>query len=205
MHIAWMRVAEVSCHSVNSEWHEHLWAYVITWPLASFLPATQASQSVIIYRFILCQRVAGGAVPISATSGDRRGTPWTVRQSIAGPHTDRDKQPFTLTLTPMVNLECPIYLIPTLHVFGLWEEAGEPGENPRTHGENMQTPCRKALVPTGARTRVFSLQERISTTYLYRQNPQKYWGIIFLPISPTPIHILIMHDIKTSLLLLKLY
>ena len=27
-----------------------------------------------------------------------------------------------------------------LHVFGLWEEAGEPGENPRKHGENMQTP-----------------------------------------------------------------
>ncbi|MEQ2226445.1 hypothetical protein ILYODFUR_027560 [Ilyodon furcidens] len=28
-------------------------------------------------------------------------------------------------------------------VFGLWEEAGVPSENPRMHGENMQTPCRK--------------------------------------------------------------
>ena len=33
-----------------------------------------------------------------------------------------------------------------MHVFGRWEEAGEPGENPRIHGENMQTPHRKAPV-----------------------------------------------------------
>uniref|UniRef100_A0A3Q3JVX1 G-protein coupled receptors family 1 profile domain-containing protein n=1 Tax=Monopterus albus TaxID=43700 RepID=A0A3Q3JVX1_MONAL len=39
---------------------------------------------------------------------------------------------------------------PKLHVFGLWEEAGVPGENPRKHGENMQTPHRKVL--GGART-----------------------------------------------------
>ena len=31
-----------------------------------------------------------------------------------------------------------------MHVFGQWEEAGVPGENPRIHGENMQTPHRKA-------------------------------------------------------------
>ena len=30
-----------------------------------------------------------------------------------------------------------------MHVFGQWEEAGVPGENPRIHGENMQTPHRK--------------------------------------------------------------
>ena len=97
---------------------------------------TQGHQSVIIYRFILCQRVAGGAVPISATSGDRRGTPWTVRQSIAGPHTDRDKQPFTLTLTPMVNLECPIYLSP--HCMFL--DCGRKPENPeRTHAHTGRT------------------------------------------------------------------
>ena len=41
--------------------------------------------------------------------------------------THRDKQPFTLTFTPRGNLESPI----NLHVFGLWEEAREPGENPR--------------------------------------------------------------------------
>ena len=80
-------------------------------------------------------------------SGERRGTPWTGRQSIAG-QTHRDRQPFTLTVTPMVNLEYPISLVPILHVFGLWEEAGVPGENPRLHGENMQTPHRKIPRPS---------------------------------------------------------
>uniref|UniRef100_A0A8C4SVK0 Sorting nexin 19b n=1 Tax=Erpetoichthys calabaricus TaxID=27687 RepID=A0A8C4SVK0_ERPCA len=32
---------------------------------------------------------------------------------------------------------------PNLHVFGLWEETGAPGGNPRRHGENMQTPHRE--------------------------------------------------------------
>ena len=27
-----------------------------------------------------------------------------------------------------------------MHVFGQWEETRVPGENPRTHGENIQTP-----------------------------------------------------------------
>jgi len=30
-----------------------------------------------------------------------------------------------------------------MHVFGWWEEVREPGENPRIHGENMQTLHRK--------------------------------------------------------------
>ena len=30
-------------------------------------------------------------------------------------------------------------------VFGRWEEAGEPGENPRIHGENMQTGQKQLL------------------------------------------------------------
>ena len=29
---------------------------------------------------------------------------------------------------------------PNMQAFGWWEEAGVPGENPRTHGENKQTP-----------------------------------------------------------------
>jgi len=37
-----------------------------------------------------------------------------------------------------------------LHAFGWWEEAGEPGENPHMHGENMQTPHRKMGVEPGA-------------------------------------------------------
>jgi len=28
-------------------------------------------------------------------------------------------------------------------VFGQWEEAGVPGENPHIHGENMQTPTER--------------------------------------------------------------
>ncbi len=67
---------------------------------------------------------------------DRRGTPWTGRQSVTGP-SYRDRQPLTFTATG--NLESPI----NLHVFGLWEEAGE---NPRRHEENMQTPHRRAPV-----------------------------------------------------------
>jgi len=39
---------------------------------------------------------------------ERRGTPWTGRQSITGPH--RDKQPNTLTFTPKDNLELSINL-----------------------------------------------------------------------------------------------
>ncbi|MDF4321764.1 hypothetical protein P3377_24610, partial [Vibrio parahaemolyticus] len=60
------------------------------------------------------------------TLGERQGTPWTGHQTITG-LTHRDRQPFTLTFTPTDNLESPI----NLHVFGLWEEAGVPGENPR--------------------------------------------------------------------------
>ena len=42
-----------------------------------------------------------------------------------------------------------------MHVFGWWEEAGVPGENPRIHGENMQTPHRKA--PGGVEPGTLSL------------------------------------------------
>ncbi|MEQ2222468.1 hypothetical protein ILYODFUR_026743 [Ilyodon furcidens] len=43
------------------------------------------------------------------------------------------------TLVPRGNLERPI----NMHVFAPWEEAGGPRENPRMHGKNIQTPCRK--------------------------------------------------------------
>lgn len=46
------------------------------------------------------------------------------------------RQSFTLTFTAMGNLELLVALTP-LHVFGLWGEAGLPGEN-------MQAPHRKA-------------------------------------------------------------
>ncbi len=44
-----------------------------------------------------------------------------------------------------------------LHVFGLWEEAGEPGENPRGHGENTETPHRKVPPQPGIKPTAFSL------------------------------------------------
>ncbi len=36
-----------------------------------------------------------------------------------------------------------------IHVFGLWEEGGVPGENPRRHEENMQIPRRRAPAAGG--------------------------------------------------------
>ncbi|MED6287671.1 hypothetical protein CHARACLAT_018674 [Characodon lateralis] len=43
--------------------------------------------------------------------GERHGTPWTGRQSIAGQHRDiQDKQPCTHSFTPKGNLERPINL-----------------------------------------------------------------------------------------------
>jgi len=49
-----------------------------------------------------------------------------------------------------------------MHVFGRWEEAGVPGENPRIRGENMQTPHRKAICKA-----VFA---KVKTVY-----PDMYW------------------------------
>jgi len=76
--------------------------------------------------------------------GERRGTPWTGRQSITGPHRDKwDTRPCTpmLPLTPRVNLEPPRN--PT---YMIWTVGGSrsTGQNPRIHGENMQTLHRKA-------------------------------------------------------------
>ncbi|MEQ2208082.1 hypothetical protein XENOCAPTIV_024824 [Xenoophorus captivus] len=51
------------------------------------------------------------------------------------------ERPCTHSFTPKGNLERPINL--TVMYFGLWEEAGVPGENPHMHRENMQTLCRK--------------------------------------------------------------
>uniref|UniRef100_A0A3Q3WUH7 Uncharacterized protein n=1 Tax=Mola mola TaxID=94237 RepID=A0A3Q3WUH7_MOLML len=48
---------------------------------------------------------------------------------------------------PLASLKVKILMVICLylHVFGLCEEAGVPGENPRRHRENMQTLHRKAL------------------------------------------------------------
>ena len=68
------------------------------------------------------------------SSGERRGTHWTGRQSIAGPH--GDKQPHTLTLTPKDNLESPINLT------CMFLDGGRKPEYPeRTHAYTGRT-CR---------------------------------------------------------------
>lgn len=65
----------------------------------------------------------------SCVPGERRGSPWTGRQSVAGQHRDiQDKQPFTHTLTPRENLEKPINLTV------MFLDCGRKLENPeRTH------------------------------------------------------------------------
>lgn len=73
-------------------------------------------------------RITVGLQPIPAAIGQEVGYgPWTHCQSI-GELTQRDKQPFPLTFTPMANK----------NVFRLWKEAGE-----RIHADmgGTQTAC----------------------------------------------------------------
>jgi len=74
----------------------------------------------------------GGWSLSQQSSGERRGTPWTRRQSITGPH--RDKQPHTLTLTPKDNLESPVNLT------CMFLDGGRKPEYPeRTHAYTGRT------------------------------------------------------------------
>jgi len=77
----------------------------------------------------------GGLSLSQRSSGERRGTPWTGRQSIIGPHRDkRDKQPHTLTLTPKDNLESPINL-----TFIFLDGGRKPEYPERTHAYTGRT------------------------------------------------------------------
>ncbi|MEQ2278968.1 hypothetical protein AMECASPLE_004702 [Ameca splendens] len=92
------------------------------------------SQSVILYHFFHSGLWGAGAY-FQQSTGERWGPPWTGRQSIAGQHRDtQDKLSCTHSFTPKGNVETNQ---PNSHVFGLWEEAGVPGENPHKHGKNM--------------------------------------------------------------------
>jgi len=60
----------------------------------------------ILYPLNPSVRLGGGLEPIPAVIGREAGPPWTGRQSITGPH--RDKQPHTLT--PRDNFRATNYL-----------------------------------------------------------------------------------------------
>ncbi|MEQ2253988.1 hypothetical protein ILYODFUR_038255 [Ilyodon furcidens] len=82
----------------------------------------------------LLYRVVGGpGAYLQRSTGERRGTPWIGRQSIAGQHRDtQDRKPCTHSFTPTGKSERSINLI--VMFFGLREKAGVPGENPRMSG-----------------------------------------------------------------------
>ena len=86
----------------------------------------------------------GGWSLSQRSSGERWGTPWTGRQSITGPHWDKqNKQPCMLTLTPKDNSETPINLTCMFLEGGrepLNEEARVPQREPthKLHTERSQ-------------------------------------------------------------------
>lgn len=55
-------------------------------------------------------------------------------------------------MVPVVNLDTTSYA--NMHVFGLWEGTGVPGENPHRHTENMQTYTERPQT-------VFGLKEQV--------------------------------------------
>jgi len=85
-HLAWCLLRKEMKQFSDVRWHQSIHP--------SSLPAWSVG------------RVAGGWSLSQRSSGERRGSPWTGRRSITGPH--RDKQP--LTLTPKDNLESPVNL-----------------------------------------------------------------------------------------------
>ncbi|MEQ2243954.1 hypothetical protein ILYODFUR_012223, partial [Ilyodon furcidens] len=74
---------------------------------------------------------------------------WCLSPEVYGQYTlDRSPvhcratQKRTSSFIPKCNLEKPLNLTV---IFLDWEKAGVLGKNPRMHGENMQTPCRKRV------------------------------------------------------------
>ncbi|MEQ2234845.1 hypothetical protein ILYODFUR_035579 [Ilyodon furcidens] len=86
---------------------------------------------------------------LQRSMGERRGTPWTGRQSIAGQHRDtHDKQPFTHPFTPKGNLERPMNL--TVMVLGCgrsWSTRREPTHARGEHANSMQKDPRLGVKP----------------------------------------------------------
>ena len=83
--------------------------------------------------------VTGGLEFISVSSGRRQGHSGQVISSSKGRHIQTNKNPVTQFRVNNYPTN------PHMHVFGLLEEAGEPGEYPHRHKESMQTPHRNTM------------------------------------------------------------
>jgi len=83
--------------SIKTSKNENCWLFLQTLCLFNnFHPSIH-----FLYPLNPLVRSRGGGSLSQQSSGERRGTPWTGRQSITGPHRDkRDKQPHTRSLSP---------------------------------------------------------------------------------------------------------
>lgn len=72
----------------------------------------------------------------------------------------------------MVNLDTTSYA--NMHVFGLWEEMGVPGENPHRHTENIQTYTERPQTVFGLKKtgRHFLLKLSVSQIFILHKKPQ---------------------------------
>ncbi|MEQ2242828.1 hypothetical protein ILYODFUR_000795 [Ilyodon furcidens] len=108
-----------------------------------FVPQRKRNYPSIFYNTssILCR--GGADAYLQQSTGERRDTPWTGHQSIAGQHRDtQDKQPCTQPFTPKGKLERPINQL-TVMFLDCGGKPEYPGENPCMQREIMQTLCRK--------------------------------------------------------------
>ena len=112
--------------------NQHMWGFYIKDPGGTEFPSIQ-------FLFLLLSNLLGLLEPIPAFKGREAG--YTLDRSPAYRRANTQRQTFTLTNTygqfRLINW-------PDKHVFGSGEETGLPGENPRMHRENMQTPHRTA-------------------------------------------------------------
>ncbi|XP_060783445.1 uncharacterized protein ccdc142 isoform X3 [Neoarius graeffei] len=123
---------------------------LVTLLITRMLMLLQLSSLFYLYTHpsIICSRLSCTGSQASwslsqLTLGERRGTPWTSRQVIAG-LTHGNNQPFTLTFTPTVNLESPVNLTcMSLDCGGNRSTLRKPTRTWGEHANSTQkSPCR---------------------------------------------------------------
>ena len=98
--------------TISVFWFVHvqlsMMAAAFSWNYSHYFNLWLKSPSIhLLYPLNPSVGLRGGWSLSQQSLGERRGSPWTGRQSITGPHRDKpDKQP--LTLTPKDNLESPV-------------------------------------------------------------------------------------------------